>query len=101
MPHLQKLYERVKDRKDIRIVTFSIDDNVAAIAPFMKENKYTFPVVPAHLLMHDLMPTITIPLNWFVDANGVVRFERVGFGDPEKWADETLGQLEKLRKGTT
>jgi hypothetical protein len=99
LPHLQKLYDRVKDRKDIQIVTFSIDDNIAAIAPFMKENKYTFPVVQAHLLMHDLMPTITIPLNWFVDANGVVRFERVGFGDLGKWVDETLEQLEKLRTG--
>jgi hypothetical protein len=49
--------------------------------------------------MHDLMPTITIPLNWFVDANGVVRFERVGFGDLGKWVDETLEQLEKLRTG--
>ncbi len=102
MPHLQKLYERVKDRKDIQIVTFNVDDNVGAIAPFMKENKYTFPVVPAQFLMRDLVPSLGIPLNWFVDAGGVVRLERVGFGgDGAKWIDQMLEQLEKLRKGTT
>ncbi len=92
----------MKDRKDIQIVTFNVDDNVGAIAPFMKENKYTFPVVPAQFLMRDLVPSLGIPLNWFVDAGGVVRFERVGFGgDGAKWIDQMLEQLEKLRKGTT
>ncbi len=88
----------MKDRKDIQIVTFSIDDDVAAIGPFMRENKYTFPVVPAHILVHDLMPSITIPLNWLVDSAGVVRFQRVGYGDLAKWGEETLEQLEKVSK---
>ncbi len=92
----------MKDRKDIQIVTFNVDDNVGAIAPFMKENKYTFPVVPAQFLMRDLVPSLGIPLNWFVDAGGVVRLERVGFGgDGAKWIEEMLEQLEKLRKPTT
>ena len=102
MPHLQKLYDRVKDRKDIQIVTFNVDDNIGAVAPFMKENKYTFPVVPAQFLMHDLVPSLGIPLNWLVDSGGVIRLERVGFGgDGDKWVDEMLSALEKLRKGTT
>ncbi len=92
----------MKDRKDIQIITFNVDDNVGAIAPFMKENKYTFPVVPAQFLMHDLVPVLGIPLNWFVDASGVVRLERAGFGgDGAKWIDEMLEQLEKLRKSAT
>ncbi len=102
MPHLQKLYDRVKDRKDIQIVTFNVDDNVGAIAPFMKENKYTFPVVPAQFLMRELVPSLGIPLNWFVDSGGIVRLERVGFGgDGDKWVEDMLAALEKLRKGTT
>ncbi len=102
MPHLQKLYERVKDRKDIQVVTFNVDDNIGAVAPFMKENKYTFPVVPAQFLMRDLVPSLGIPLNGLVDPGGVVRLEKVGFGgDAAKWVDDMFEALEKLRKETT
>ena len=91
----------MKDRTDIQIVTFNVDDNIGLVAPFMKENKYTFPVVPAQFLMRDLVPSLGIPLNWLVDGSGVVRLERVGFGgDAAKWVDEMLEALEKLGKGT-
>jgi thiol-disulfide isomerase/thioredoxin len=35
LPHLQKLYDRLKD------------DNTGIIEPFLKEHSLTFPVVPA------------------------------------------------------
>ena len=98
MPHLQKLYDRVKDRKDLQIVTFNVDDNLGAVAPFMKENKYTFPVLFADVLMRQLVPSLGIPLNWIVDASGVVRLEEVGFGgDADRWVDQMLEALEKAR----
>ena len=98
MPHLQKLYERLKDRKDVQVVTFNVDDNVGLVAPFMKENKYTFPVIPAQFLVHQLVPSLGIPLNWIVDAGGVVRLESVGFGaEREKWADQAVEAIEKTR----
>jgi len=83
-------------------VTLNVDDNVGAVAPFMTENKYTFPVVPAQFLMRQLVPSLGIPLNWIVDGNGVVVLEKVGFGgDAEKWVDQVLEVLEKARKETT
>lgn len=98
MPHLQKLYDRVKGRKDIQIVTFNVDDNIGAVAPFMKENNYTFPVVFAGFLMRDLVPSLGIPLNWIVDTEGVVRLEDVGFGgNADQWVDRMLEALEKSR----
>ena len=100
MPHLQKLFERIKDRKDIQIVTFNVDDNVGDVAPFMKENQYTFPVIFAGFLMRDLVPSLGIPLNWIVDPAGVVRMEQVGFGAIDKWEDEMLAVLEQaIRQG--
>lgn len=99
MPHLQKLYDRIKDRTDIQIVTWNVDDNVGAIDPFLKENKYTFPVLPAQYLMDQLVPSLGIPLNWIVDESGLVVSERVGFGgDGEQWVNDTLAELEKARK---
>ena len=97
---MQKLYERLKDRKDVQLVTLNVDDNVGLIAPFMKENKYTFPVIPAQLLMQDLVPSLGIPLTWILDAGGVVRQETVGFGgDAEKWVDQMVEAIEKVKGG--
>ncbi len=99
---MQKLYERLKDRKDVQVVTFNVDDDVGLVAPFMKENKYTFPVIPAGDLVRQMVPMLGIPLNWIVDAGGVVRQEAAGFGgDGDRWADEMVAALEKLRAGTT
>ncbi len=103
MPHLQKLYEKVKDRRDIQVVTFNVDDNVGLVGPFLKEHKYTFPVVPATFLMDELVPALGIPLDWIVDSGAVVRFERVGFGgDGDKWAEEILATIDRVqaRAGT-
>ncbi len=99
MPHIQKLYDKIKGRTDIQLVTFNVDDNVGLVGPFLKENNYTFPVVPAEFLIHSLVPSLGIPMNWIVDTSGVVRQEKVGFGAEEKWADETLGLIEKARTG--
>ncbi len=79
-----------------------VDDNVGLVAPFMKENKYTFPVVPASFLVREMVPSLGIPLNWIVDVAGVARLECVGFGaDADKWADQALQAIENTKTGTT
>ncbi len=98
---MQRLFDRIKDRKEIQLVTFNVDDNVGAIAPFMKENNYTFPVVPAQFLIDDLVPALGIPLNWIVNVKGVVVLEKGGFsGDGDKWIEDAIATLEKARAGT-
>ncbi len=99
---MQKLYDRIKDRKDIQVVTFNVDDSVGDVAPFMKTNNYTFPVVPASALVHDLVPSLSIPRVWIVDEEGIVRSETVGFDyDADKWEEQMLAALEKARKPKT
>ncbi len=101
MPHLQKLYDTLKDRKDVQVVTFNVDDNLGVVAPFMKENQYTFPVIPAKFLVEQMVPSLGIPLNWILDANGVIRLERVGFDrENYSWVEQALQALEKVRAGT-
>jgi hypothetical protein len=60
---MQELYDRLKGRKDVQVVTFNVDDNVGLVTPFMKQNKYTFPVVPAQFLVQQLAPSLAIPLS--------------------------------------
>jgi len=37
LPHIEKLYEKVKERPDLQILTLPIDQDLGAVAPFMKE----------------------------------------------------------------
>jgi hypothetical protein len=98
LPHIEKLHQALKGRTDIQVVTFNVDDNLGLVAPFLKENGYTFPVLSARFLMDVLVPMLGIPLNWIVDADGIVRQESVGFGGAsEKWVEQVTAALEKAR----
>jgi thiol-disulfide isomerase/thioredoxin len=55
LPKLEKLYEKVKDRSDLQILTLTIDEDLGAVAPFMKEKGYTFPVLPAYSFVTGLL----------------------------------------------
>ena len=98
---MQKLYEKLKDRKDVQVMTFTMDDNLGLVAPFMKENNYTFPVIPAQVLVHQVVPSIPLPTDWIIDPGGIARLEHVGFdGDGDKWVGDAIAALEKTKAGT-
>jgi len=99
LPFVQKLYESMKDRPDVLVLTVSLDQNPGLIAPFLREFKYTFPVIPASSSYFQLNPTI-IPTNWIVDRNGVVRKEQVGYGfKGDEWLRKVSLSLEEARNG--
>jgi thiol-disulfide isomerase/thioredoxin len=93
-PYLQALYEKMKDRKDIQILTFDIDDSVGDVAPYMKDNKYTFPVLIARDLIYELMPVPSVPQNWIVDSANKWRWSAEGFGDGDEWRKRVIEKLE-------
>jgi thiol-disulfide isomerase/thioredoxin len=80
LPHLQKFYEKVKDRSDIQVLTFNLDDDLGLVAPYMKEKGYTFPVLPAVSTVVTLLDGFAIPQNWLIDPEGVWRWKQIGYG---------------------
>jgi hypothetical protein len=55
-------------------------------------------VLAADTYVHKLVPELSIPRNWIVDANGVLRTERIGFGSgDDKWVDDMIALMEKAR----
>ncbi|SPE28398.1 exported hypothetical protein [Candidatus Sulfopaludibacter sp. SbA3] len=99
LPYLQKVYDKVRERKDVQVITFNSDDSLGLILPFVAENKYTFPVLPALDYVRKLVPELSIPRNWIVDAQGVLRSEIVGFGSGgDKWVDDMIATVEKARQ---
>jgi thiol-disulfide isomerase/thioredoxin len=97
LPDLQKLFNKVSQRKDLQIITLNTDDNPGLIDPFLKENAYTFPVLPASGYVAKVVPELSIPRNWIVDSGGVLRMERIGFSSGDSnWAEDVIAQMEKV-----
>ena len=99
LPHLQELYEKLKGRDDIRIITFNTDDNPGLIEPFLKEKKFTFPVLPAQALVDKIVPSLSIPRNWIVNRDNVMKLEGVGFGVSlsENWTDKMTETIASVK----
>ncbi|HEU4508921.1 MAG TPA: redoxin family protein [Pyrinomonadaceae bacterium] len=99
LPYVQKLRERLKDRKDVLVITLNIDDEVGMVEPFMKDNKYNFPTLLAQTFAEQQGVT-SIPRNWVVSSDGKVMFEGIGFdNDGEGFLKKALDVIEKV-KGT-
>lgn len=99
LPYVQKLRAQMKDRKDVVILTLNIDDEVGLVEPFMKENKYNFPVLLGHAYA-ETQGVNSIPRNWVVAIDGKIMFEGIGFGnDGEGWMKKAAQVIEQV-KGT-
>ena len=98
LPELQKLFNQVRERKDLVVITLNTDDNPGLIEPFLNESKYTFPVLPASGYVSKLVPALSIPRTWIVDAKGVLRLERIGYGvGGGDWVRDMIAEMEKAR----
>lgn len=97
LPYVQKLHEQMKDRKDVLVLTLNTDFELGAVAPFMKEKKYTFTVIPAQEYVAS-QNVFSIPRNWVVSADGVLQLEGIGYGgEGEEWVKKAIGMIEKVK----
>jgi thiol-disulfide isomerase/thioredoxin len=98
LPHLQQLYEQIKSRGDVQVITLNVDENQSLVEPYLKENKYTFPSLFAKSFVDGFSGPIPIPTTWTSDALGTIRLEALGFGgDGSQWVTRTLKQMESIR----
>jgi thiol-disulfide isomerase/thioredoxin len=95
-PEFQKLYDKLKDRKDIAVLSVSVDESVGLVAPYMKDNHYTFPVVFGKDLMEATGVEAGIPQNWFLSTAGKLDAVQVGYGASPEWAKTITGKLDEL-----
>jgi thiol-disulfide isomerase/thioredoxin len=95
-PKLQKLYETIKDRKDIAVLSFNIDDQTGLVQPYLDEGKYTFPVLLAADFVNGIFDGISIPRNWLLDNKGVHKLEQTGYAESSDWVERMTQELEKL-----
>ena len=78
LPHLQRFYDKYKNRSDLQIVTLDMDEDLGLVAPFLKKKGYTFPVLPIY--QTSVAIPDAIPQNWILDARGKARWTLLGYG---------------------
>jgi thiol-disulfide isomerase/thioredoxin/outer membrane protein assembly factor BamD (BamD/ComL family) len=98
LPELQKLYEKMKTRTDVAVLSLNVDDDIGKVGPYMQENKYSFPV----LLGHDLVDSVSksgYPQTWIVSPKGKLEWIKTGFY-PARWQEIMTEKLEASLKQT-
>ncbi|MCI0619660.1 TlpA family protein disulfide reductase [Candidatus Wolfebacteria bacterium] len=104
-PYLQKLYDRLRDHRNIGIVTFNTDGVVPVVKKYLAERPdLNFPVLLAATYHRQLIQTTEIkdsyPQNWVV-RDGVVVAVRSGFDarTPDEWVEEMVDLLKRAAHG--
>jgi thiol-disulfide isomerase/thioredoxin len=99
LPYVQKLHEEMKENKDVLVLTLNIDEELGLVEPFVKENKYSFTVIPAQAYAEGL-GVFSIPRNWIIGADGVMQLEGIGFGrEGDEWMKKVKEMIQKARGG--
>lgn len=96
LPVVQKMHENLRDRADIQVISLNLDENPGVIEPFMEQNGYTFPVLPATAFVEKLIPLLSLPRNWIVDPQGRIAYQQEGLNtniSPEEWLSKKAVEL--------
>ena len=82
MPSMERLYRRYRDR-GFTILAISIDANTAAVAPFVKTLKLTFPIgLDPKMELADRYTVRALPSSFIIDKNGTMVAIALG---PRDW----------------
>jgi len=95
---IQALYDRIKDRRDIQVVTLSADEDPAELRAFMKEKHYTFPAMNSPAYAKELLPRMILGQLWIVDQSGSIRLQSTpfGFGREQEFAAAAIYKLNRV-----
>ena len=100
MPDIQELHDQTKDQQDTLVLTLNLDNNIGLVEPYLKKEKFSFPVVLGHSLANRINPSGAIPRNWIVDQGGVVRRELLGLTSGDEAAEQVIEMMREVRDST-
>jgi thiol-disulfide isomerase/thioredoxin len=95
-PEIQRFYDKVQNSPDIQVLTFAIDADPSVVERYLREKKFTFPVIVDPELAESLFTRDGgVPKQWVVDRAGrrTERFEDYHIG-------HLLYEVERLAKSS-
>jgi len=94
LPGMQKLYDAVKNRDDVQVISLSMDENPAIVTRFMQERKLNFPVLVSKSYVERVLPEVVLGQTWVIDGDAKIRLQRQPTPYLEQlWVDEALDKL--------
>ncbi|MCL5029682.1 MAG: TlpA family protein disulfide reductase [Bacteroidetes bacterium] len=81
MPTIQKLYNEMKNRKDIAFILISVDSDNSKAIKFIKDEGFTFPVFYLNSGLPNIYNTGTIPSTFVISKEGKIVAKRIGMAD--------------------
>ena len=97
LPHIQELYEKIKGRDDVQLITLSVDENPGMSDLLIRRQHYTFPVLMAEGYFAQIQPPLSIPSTWLVNKTGIAHLEKVNSNDPRGAATFVQDVLDQLK----
>jgi len=94
---IEELYQRVKGREDVQVLTISVDDSAASVKEYMKEKGYMFPVIQNPQLADRLFPYAGLPTNFLVNGRGI-RTGMYGFSPESTGVKQAMDDLVRASK---
>lgn len=92
---VQKFYEKVKGRVDLAVLSFNVDQNPGEVVPFMRRQKYTFPVLAASSYQG---AAGVVPRTWIIDPQGDWRWVKNGYDESKTYAEFERDLLNRIQK---
>lgn len=81
MPTIQKIYNEMKNRKDIAFILISVDNDNSKAKKFIKDEGFTFPVFYLNSELPNVYNTGTIPSTFVISKEGKIVAKRIGMAD--------------------
>lgn len=93
IPAFVELVEKYKDQNFI-VLGISVDDKAEDLIPFAEEFAMTYPVLVGlgHDEMQEHYGAYSVPVSWFIRADGSVDYKHLGTETPE-WFEERVKRL--------
>jgi thiol-disulfide isomerase/thioredoxin len=94
MPDVAEVWKRYRSNPRVAVLTIDTNDDPAKVRRWMSEQRYEFPVLLDTAKYAPGAGIRTYPTTWFLDAEGRLAFEKVGFS--YKLAEEFAWRIDEL-----
>ena len=97
LPYVQKLYQRFRNRSDIAILAFDVDDDPKAMTTALQELRVSIPSIAARDFAYSIVPEMGLPANWIITSGKTEMF----LGDNnshEAWLESAATAIEKAAR---
>jgi hypothetical protein len=94
---VEKLYQRFRNRSDIAILAFNVDDDPKAMTTALQELKVSIPSIAARDFAYSIVPAMALPANWIITSGKTDMFPDKG-DSHEAWLENAAIAIETAAK---